>query len=503
LKYQTIHKICCVIALIFLSQANYAQSKRINILHSDRTYKDEKQYPNAIVLSGKVKIEHEGAILSCSKALLYQNSNEFHAFGNVVITQGDTIEQTSTYAKYNANQKIFTSWGKVRMKSPSMLLTTDTLYFDRIDQKVFYNSNGTITNTDSKLTSKNGTFYLNINKFTGTQNVVATTKNNRVESTHLDYYTNSKNVYMYGPSTIYDSKATIYTEKGSYNQNQKIAKLTKNSWIKFNDLLITGDSIFHDQNREFADATGNVSITDTINNSLLQSEYVAYFKSKDSIFAVNRPVVINVYENDSMFIHGDTIVMVGIPGQRIVRIYHHVKIFKSDFRGKCDSLHTDERTGITEMIHEPILWSGENQITGDSIYLLSNTKTQQLDSLKILNNAFMVGKDSAGYNQIRGIDMLGKFKNNKLHSLLVKGNGEMIHYDRDSEDKLFGITKTASSNILFGFENSNIKTMQLLNDATGTTYPPSKFPDPEKRLKGFIWRGDEMPLVKEDIFVHD
>ena len=43
--------------------------------------------------------------------------------------------------------------------------------------------------------------------------------------------------------------------------------------------------------------------------------------------------------------------------------------------------------------------------------------------------------------------MYGKFENNQLSSLFVEGNGEMIHYDRNGEQKLIGITKTASSNI--------------------------------------------------------
>ena len=42
----------------------------------------------------------------------------------------------------------------------------------------------------------------------------------------------------------------------------------------------------------------------------------------------------------------------------------------------------------------PILWNLKNQITGDSIHLISNSKTETLDSLKVFNNAFVISKDS-------------------------------------------------------------------------------------------------------------
>jgi len=41
---------------------------------------------------------------------------------------------------------------------------------------------------------------------------------------------------------------------------------------------------------------------------------------------------------------------------------------------------------------------------------------------------------------------------------------------------------------------------------SGKTYPPSEFEklkENEKTLKGFVWREDERPLTKDDIFIKD
>ena len=151
----------------------------------------------------------------------------------------------------------------------------------------------------------------------------------------------------------------------------------------------------------------------------------------------------------------------------------------------------------------PIIWSGENQITGDSIHLKSNKLTNKLDSLFIKKNAFIIQKDSAGYSQIKGKDMYGKFVNNELSSLLTKGNGQVINYARDERGILVAILNMSCSNILFELKENNINTIKFLQKPEGKTYPPSKYPEDLKLLKGFLWREKEKPLTKEDIFIHD
>ena len=218
---------------------------------------------------------------------------------------------------------------------------------------------------------------------------------------------------------------------------------------------------------------------------------------------IKRAVAISVVENDSTFIHGDTLLVTGKKDHRIIRSYNNVKIFKLDLQGKCDSLYTDQSKGITKMYVDPILWSDKSQITGDSIKLLSNTTTEKLDSLKILGNSFIVQKDSIdpeNFNQIKGRNMYGKFIENQLKTLLVKGNGEAVNFNRNDEGVLETITKQFCSNIEFELIDSEINEIKCLNMSDGKTYPPSMYPENDRRLKGFIWRESEQPKTKEDIF---
>lgn len=494
--------------MLFFSIFSFSQQRKIKILKSELSYTDEEKHPGATILIGNVKIQHAGAILDCKKAFYYRADNFFKAIGDVVINQGDTIRQTSDYVDYDANAKLAVSWGNVILKDSQMTLRTDTLYFNREQQKLYYQDHATIQDETNVLKSKNGNYYLENKKFTATTQVTITNPDNLIESNHLDYYTNSGHAYLYGPSTITNRQDgnKIYSEKGFYNTKTDISHFVKNTKLYLDDRTIEGDSLYYDKIRGFASATNNIRIIDTAQNFVAKGNYAEYFEKIDSIFMIKKAVAISVVEKDSMFIHGDTLLVTGPKKDRIVRTFRNVKIFKTDLQGKCDSLHTDQASGITRMYYSPVLWSDGSQITGDSIQLLNNKETEKLDSLKILGNSFIIQQDSLdrnNYNQIKGKNMYGKFIDNQLKTLLVKGNGEAVNYNRNEQGVLETITKQFCSDIEFVLENNEISDIKCWVQSDGKTYPPSLFPEGDRKIKGFVWREDEQPKTKKDIFIKD
>ncbi|WP_282072484.1 OstA-like protein [Polaribacter atrinae] len=495
--------------LIFSSFISFSQEKRKIQYYAEQQEADEEKYPGATLLIGNVKMIHDGIILTSQQALYYKDKNFFKAIGNVLIKQGDTITQTSSYADYDANSKQAVSWGNVVLKDPTMTLTTDTLHFDRLNQKLYYKSYATIKDQTNTLKSKNGNFYLADKKFTATTRVTVVNPEHHLESDHLDYYTNSGLTYLYGPTTITNTANDnrIYCEKGFYDTKTDISHFVKNAKLFLKERTVEGDSLYYDKNKGFASATNNIQVIDTVQNFITKGNYAEIFELKDSLYIIKKAVAISIIDKDSMFIHGDTLLVTGKPDKRIVRTYHNVKIFKSDLQGKCDSIHTNQETGLTKMFKNPVIWSDQNQITGDTIHLISNVETEKLDSLKVLNNSFIVSKDSLSekdYDQIKGRNMFGKFKDNKLHILLVKGNAESVYFNRNEETNVLEtITKEISSNIEFTLDQGQIETIKYLKKSDGNTYPPSKLPDDVRELKGFIWREDEQPKKMQDIFIKD
>ena len=479
------------------------QGKRIQIIHSDNSNIDEEQYPGATILIGNVRIKHEGITLHCKKAIHFKNENYIQAYGDVLLNQGDSIRQTSEYTEYNGNTKKALSWGNVMIRDPQMTLRTDTLNFDRGKQLLYYRHGATIRDSINTLTSDTGNYYLSNNKFQAISDVVLTNPDYVLNSNHLDYYTDSGKAFLYGESTIKSDDNLIFCKKGFYDTKTDISYFTRDARIEFDNKEILADSLYYNRALGFASANKNIVIIDTLNNSVLKGNYAEFYEKVDSAFVVGRAVAVTNTHKDSLFIHGDTILATGKPEERIIRCYHHVKFFKSDLSGKCDSIHSNQGSGLTQMFVNPVLWSNESQITGDTIQLINDTEDDRLDSLKVLSNAFIINRDSLGFNQIKGRDLLGKFEENDLRFVNIVGNGEIIHYVRDDEKELIGIEKTSCSEIHFVLREGKIEQATFMNQPDGQTHPPSKLPENARKLRGFNWREDEQPKKMADIFLRD
>ncbi|MCF6294081.1 MAG: hypothetical protein L3J25_00145 [Flavobacteriaceae bacterium] len=514
-----------ILFTLLLSSLSYAQERRrIEIDYSGFLDKDEAKYPDATILTrddmNQVKISHDGVIMWCDQAIHYTKEDFIEAYGNVLIKQGDTITMTSKYVEYSARTKLAFASGDVVLTDPSSVITTDTLFFDRVKQEAFYKSKGKVVkDTSGTITSQIGRYYMETKKYQFVQNVKLVNPDYIIDSEQLDFYSESGHAYLYGPTTITGEDSKIYCEKGFYDTNNDVGYFVKKSRIDYDDRIIEGDSIYYDRNRSFASATNNIKVTDTINNFIVKGHYAEVFREKDSVFITKRALAISVQENDSIYIHSDTIRVTGPPEHRITKAFYNAKWYKSDLSGKADSIHVDHKAGLTQLINisrfsssdafttkrNPILWNIENQITGDTIHLISNPETKKLDSLKVFDNSFIISKDSLGdgYNQIKGLKLFGLFKDNELYTIDIIKNAESIYYLRNDKNELVGIDKSKSGKIKIWITNNTIDEVRKINQVDGDTYPEDQFPKNNKVLRGFDWREEERPMSVEDLFKDD
>ena len=479
--------------------------------------------PGATILtrnnSSQVHVKHKGIELWCNEAIYYGNEDFIEAYGNVRVKQGDSINMTSKYVEYSGKTQLAYASGDVVLIDPNSKLYTDVLHFDRIRQQAYYNQKGKVVrDTSGTITSTRGRYYMTSKKYQFVDNVKLVNPEYIIDTEQLDFYTESGFAFLYGPTTITSEASVIYCERGYYNTNNDTGYFVKKSKINYNDRIVEGDSLYFDRNKSFASATNNITVTDTLNNSIIKGHYAEIFREKDSVFITKRALAITEQENDSIFMHSDTLMVTGPSDNRIIRGYYNAKMFKSNLSGKADSIHMNQKTGLTQLINfydldsdaftkkkHPILWHFESQITGDSIHLISNSKNETLDSLKVFNNAFVINKDSLGegYNQISGKRLNGLFVNNALETIDVIKNAETIYYLRNSEDELIGIDKSKSGAIKIWISENEIDELRKLNQIGGMTYPEEDFPEKERKLKGFIWRNDERPKSIEDLFADD
>lgn len=510
------------ISFSFSTVAQTQKLKKIRVEYSGFVDSDSLKGPGVSVFTRdntqQVHFSHDGINVWCDQAVYYEKEDFIEAYSNVVMKQGDTINMNAKYAEYSGKTQLAFASGDVILTEPKSVLTTDTLYFDRIKQQAFYQSKGKVVrDTSGTITSQIGRYYMNSKKYQFVKNVVLVNPEYTMNSEHLDFYTETGHAYLFGPFTIVGENNTIYAERGFYNTNNDTGYFVKNSKINYENRVFEGDSMYFDRKLSFASATNNIRVTDTINNSIAKGHYAEVWRAKDSVFITKRALAITVQEKDSIYMHSDTLMVTGKPEHRITRAYYNAKIFKSDLSGKADSIHADHKSGLTQLINidrfpkmdftikrRPILWHLGTQITGDSIHLISNPKTEQIDSLLVFDNAFLISQDtlSEGFNQIKGLRLIGLFKDNELYNVDIIKNAEVINYSRDENQELIGINKSKSGKINLLIEDG-YKIITLIDQVDSDLWPESKYPKNEKKLRGFDWREEERPKSVEDLFSED
>ena len=496
-----------LLGFFFLGFSTFSSAQQKIDYESDRTRIDEENFPGAVIFTSvenQVYFTHEGIKVWCDQAIFYNQEDFFRAFGNVKMNQGDTIIMTSKYAEYDGKTQFAFASDNVVLTSPSNVLTSDSLFFDRIKQESFYRSGGVVRDSVSTITSIVGRYFMERDKYAFRNKVVVTNPEYRINTEALDFYPKTGFAYLYGPSTILGETSKVFCKKGFYNTNLDEGYFTDDAKIDYDTRTVVGDSIYFRRKDNFASATNNIVVTDTINQSVVKGHYAEVYKEIDSLIITKNPIVSTKQENDSIHMASDVLMITGPKDQRIIRAFNDARIYKSDLSGKADSIWNSEALGLTKMITNPILWAEDSQITGDTIDLISNKEEEKIDSLKVYYNAFMVMKDSIeGFNQVKGKEMYALFdEDNNMREVNFTKNTETIYYVREDDGTLVGIDKTISAKIKLTLEQNEILDVYYYNAVDSGIYPEEDFPTNARKLKYFNWRGDEKITSKADLFTN-
>jgi lipopolysaccharide export system protein LptA len=332
----------------------------------------------------------------------------------------------------------------------------------------------------------------------------------------MNYNTFSHTAYFFGPTTITSKENIIFCERGFYNTEKEISGFTNHAYIKTQTQKLKGDSIGYNRKLGEGKAFENVSISDSVNNILIHGKYAEHNEFTERSLVTGRAEMIQIFPTDSLFLHADTLSAIAdtlaqkdsVQNQkRTLFAFHNVKFYKPDLQGRCDSLVYSFRDSAIHLYNAPILWSNANQMTSDSVTLL--TAFGKISHVLMKNNAFIVSladstnmdnNDSVRFNQIRGRDLTGYFSDNKLYKIFVEGNGQTIYYAKNKEEKLTGVNRADCSDIYIGVEENKVKEISLVNNPDATFYPLHDLTPRELRLKGFSWLPKLRPENREAIF---
>ena len=222
-------------------------------------------------------------------------------------------------------------------------------------------------------------------------------------------------------------------------------------------------------------------------------------------------------QGDTLFVHADTILMKGIVenkkiGERTVqdtiRTFYgvnNVRAFRTDAQAVCGLLIACTRDSSMTMYKDPIVWSGQRQMFGDSIRCFMNDST--IREAHVMGNAMSIElmPDGEHYNQVSAKLMNGFFTDGKIRWGEAMGNVFVIYYPVDDKDSsLIGLNYTETDTMRFYMTPTVERKLQKIwmPKSKGTLYPMNQIPADKKTLKGFAWYDYIRPVDKYDLFRH-
>lgn len=476
--------------------------KIIEIRNADRLSGMTLGNESVIQLSGRVALFHEGAYMYCDSAFLYEQSNRLHAFGQIHIRQGDTLSLYGDSLFYDGALRKADIYGNVRLKDPTVNMTTSQLTYDRNSGQVSYPDSANIRNGTDRIRSRKGQYQSARRIFTFEENVHIQNPDYTVQSEKLDYETETDISWFYGPTTITSDQAVIYCEKGWHNKQTDEARFSRNAKVTSGSKVLIGDSLYYQRGRGYGQGFGNIQIHDSTEKITLLGQYAETWKDLNLYMVTGDAQMIQAFDSDSLFLHGDTLKgWEDTLGFRVVQCWNHVKFFKPDLQGACDSLFYTERDSLMRMFFTPVIWSDSSQMTGTYIHLKMDRGT--LYHFDLLQKALLIAQDDTiRFNQLSGQNMRGFFHENDLVRLHVMEKGKLIYYPREEDGSLMGANTLSCRNITLSMANRQIQRISCQQKADGTLHPWETFTGPERLLDGFIWHVTDRPRKPVDIFIH-
>jgi len=477
------------VLVIFAHQLSAQTKNKVEILGAQNFEYLKLGNKNISKLIGAVQLKQEQTYMFCDSALIYESENRVEAFQNVKITHNDSVTITGEFLNYDGNTKKALIKGNVVLVDKDMTLTTDQLDYDLANQFGYYSSGGKIVSKENILTSKIGYYYARKNEFFFKHKVVLNNPDYVMVSDTLLYQTAKKTAYFFGSTQITSDGDKILCENGWYNTQTDQSQFSKNAVIFTDRKMLQADSLFYDRRAKIGKAFRRIHVYDSIQKLHLYGNKGIYNgKTKITYVNGNSYAMKLMDKGDSLFLHADTLLVTEKLNKQkqLFKAYHQVRIYKSDLQAVCDSLVYMQDDSLMQLFSKPIMWSGVNQITADTIlFYINNSK---LDSFNLINNAMIISKEKGlHYNQIKGKDMVGMMDSSSLKDLLVYGNGQSIFYAKEDSAHYIGVNVIDCSEMNFEFRKGQIHKAIFISSPDATLYPLDELKPQDLRLKGFKW----------------
>lgn len=474
---------------------------KVQLVYSDNIYYSKKLVDAQRVI-GNVHFERGGNHLYCDSAYWYDN-RDFKAFGLIrIVKPGDyTLTGDELFYRNEENKAVLS--GNAKLVDENMTLTSPKMEYLLGTHIASYFGGGKIVSENKKntLTSNKGNYNTDSGISFFEKNVVLQNETYTLKTEKLKYDNLKEVAHYMAPTSVISKEEKLFCSKGFYNTKTEYSEMMDHPKLISNAQVLTADTLYFNGKEGWGKAKGHVEIKDTVENKWITGGRGQYFQNSGIQWVTQAPQYYNVFESDTLMMQADTLWMKkdSIHGD-IIKAYNQARFYHPEFQGKADSLVFQSSDSTLYFFANPILWAGYRQITGDSMRV--EIKNNNPNRFFVRKNSMIISQtienDTAYYDQIKGRDVIGYFKEGELYRVDVNGNGQLIYFPLEKEDSLtpIGINKAECSNISIHVKERKITQIGLKKEPDSHFIPQQLSEKEEKKLKGFSWLIEQRPERK-------
>ncbi len=447
----------------------------------------------------KVTFTQKNTVVYCDSAIFYKKENLMEAFGHVRIEDGDSVTITAELLTYDGNARKAELRNNVVYASGKKRLYTDNLNYNLETKVADFFDGGKLTDESNTLTSTTGIYFSRVDQANFFTDVFLKARTFTMDTDTLRYNTATKVAVTEGHTVILTDKGEeIISKGGVYRTVHEQIDLVDGK-VETLHYFLEGDELYYDDFRKYNRAIGNVLLIAKEKDVIISGEEGYYDKAKGLSKVFGNPVMKKIMKTDTFYLSADTLVAIDSDYDSANRIlaYHNVKLFKSNLQGLSDSLAYFRADSLIYLYTNPILWTSNNQIEGDTISL--KIRNQELDKMNLYRNSFLVSQDTLlQFNQVKGRNMVATFKEKNIKTIEVTGNGESLYYAlTPDKTAMLAINRVLCSNMMIRFRGKTLSNISFYKQPEGKTIPPHELTEGDKTLEGFLWRGKEKPTLSQ------
>lgn len=479
---------CLGVVLFCLPQMLWGQQVEVRIEAADEITRDPSVVDGQRLL-GDVRLSVDGAEVRCDSAWRYSDGR-FRVMGEVTVTDGPvTLTGDDLVLLPDSGFGIMTG-DLVRLVDRSgadgvrTLVTPKVLYGFR-NGIARFDGGGTVTTTGERITSRAGRFDGEARRMEFVGDVRMEVDTLVATSDRIGYAPDLRLLRFPVAATVRHPGGGVDCARGEWDLP------SGGGWFKGDDavpavfrdgdLVVRGDSLALSDSLGIA--TGQVVLGDTASTYRMKGDSVAFQRgSTGASGRVALQGMASAWLNEGegrLLVQGPVLeIATDSAGMRSLVAQSGAALHSEGLTGAADWLAWTEAAGRVDLFGQPVLWSGQDQLTGDSIRLF--LRDGEADRLEVRGRAFVASPaEGAFHHQIAGRDLDGLFLDGALHEVVMLGNGRTLYFaDPDSaavqravEDSLPlplpQANRAACSEIRMRLDSSGLSTITLLSAPAG------------------------------------